>query len=398
MNIEKVKKMEVEYFMPVYKRFDVNFISGSGATVKDKDGKTYIDFTAGIGVNSLGLNNAGFNRAVTAQLNKLTHISNLYYNETQINFGEKLCKKTGFDKVLLCNSGAEANECAIKAARKYSYDKYKDKNRTEIITLKNSFHGRTITTLSATGQDNMHDYFYPFTQGFVFCEANNIAELKTLITEKTCAVMIECIQGEGGVIPLEREFTDGIKELTKDKDILIIADEVQTGIGRTGKILCSSYYDLNPDIVTLAKGLGGGLPIGACLVTDKLKDTLSAGTHGTTFGGNPVICAGASYVLDQMTDEFLTDVCDIGKYIKEKFEAFEAVKKVNGKGLMLGIILDTEKIKLGSREIAEQCLEQGLIILTAKENLRLLPPLIISYEEVNKGLEILKQVLDKNTD
>ena len=287
------------------------------------------------------------------------------------------------------NSGAEVNECAIKLARKYSFDKYGD-GRNEIIALNNSFHGRTVTTLSATGQDVFHQYFFPFTEGFVFADANDTDSVKALLNDKTCAVMIELIQGEGGVMPLEQYFVKDIEKLCRENDLVLIIDEVQTGVGRTGKLYCYENYGIEPDIITSAKGLGGGLPFGACLCGEKLSAVLGAGTHGTTFGGNPVACAGALEILKRVDNpEFLSQVNEKGEYIREKLLKMDGVSQVRGLGLMIGIVLEKDNAK----EVAARCVENGLLILTAKNLLRMLPPLNISYEDIDKGLEILKKSL-----
>ncbi len=389
MDFDKIKDDEQLYMMNTYGRFAVSIESGSKSIAKDINGKEYVDFTSGIGVNALGFCDKGYVDAVSAQLSKLQHISNLYYNSEQVNLAKKLCEKTNLSKVFFANSGAEANECAIKLARKYSFDNY-NKERTNIITLKNSFHGRTITTLSATGQDVMHNYFFPFTDGFSYANANDLQSVINVIDNNTCAVMIELIQGEGGVIPLEKDFVQNLSKYLKEKDILLIIDEVQTGVSRTGKLFCFENYNITPDILTSAKGLGGGLPIGACLCNNKLKDVLSLTTHGTTYGGNPVACAGANYILDTVsTDEFLEDVLKKSEYIKNKLIKMNNIKEVRGIGLMIGIVLESGD----AREIAIKCAESGLLILTAKTLLRMLPPLNISYEEIDKGLEILEKNL-----
>ena len=389
MDFLDIQNDEHLYMMNTYGRFNVSIESGKNSIATDVNGKEYVDFTSGIGVNSLGYCNDGYINAVNTQLNKLQHISNLYYNSTQVELAKKLCTKTNLSKVFFANSGAEANECAIKLARKYSFDKY-SKKRTNIITLKNSFHGRTITTLSATGQEIMHNYFFPFNDAFSYANANDLQSVTNLIDDNTCAVMVELIQGEGGVYPLEKEFVQNLSKHLKEKDILLIIDEVQTGISRTGKLFCYENYDITPDIVTSAKGLGGGLPIGACLCSEQLKDVLSLTTHGTTFGGNPVVCAGANYILDVVSeDTFLNEVIEKGNYIREKLKKMNNVKEVRGMGLMIGVVLDKGEAK----EVALKCVENGLLILTAKTLLRMLPPLNISYKEIDMGLSILEKCL-----
>lgn len=375
--------------MPSYGRMELVLEEGAGRLAKDEDGKEYIDFGSGIGVNSLGYCNEKWVEAVCTQAKALQHTSNYFYTKVQADFAEKLCETTGYEKIFFCNSGAEANECAIKLARKYSFDKY-GKGRHNIITLVNSFHGRTLCTLSATGQDSFHNYFFPFVEGFINVEANNIEDLKAKLDDTVCAVMFELIQGEGGVNPLKQDFVDEIIKLCKEKDVLTIADEVQTGVGRTGKMLCSENFGVHPDITTLAKGLAGGVPVGACLASSNCCDVLTKGTHGSTFGGNPLACAGGLAVLDQLSEKgFLNEVDAKGEYIRRKLAEIPEVDGVDGIGMMLGIRLKTKK----APEILQACMQEGLLILTAKEKLRFLPPLTITYEEIDKGMEILKKVL-----
>ena len=329
-------------------------------------------------------------KAVTEQASTLQHISNLYYSPLQTELSKKLCEITGMDKVFLCNSGAEANECAIKIARKYSFDKYGD-GRRKILTLVNSFHGRTVTTLSATGQDVFHNYFFPFTGGFDYVKANDIADLKSHIDDEVCAVFIELIQGEGGVMPLSKEFVNAVSEVCKEKDILLLVDEVQTGVSRTGAVYCFQNYGIQPDVITSAKGLGGGVPIGACVCSKKLSDVMSAGTHGTTFGGNPIACAAAIEVLSRVTsNSFLEEVNKKGNYIRAKLSEMGNVREVRGMGMMIGIVTEKDNAK----QVAAECVDNGLLILTAKNLIRLLPPLTITYEEIDKGLSILKKVME----
>lgn len=390
MNFNDIKQDEQQYMMHTYGRFPTALVSGKGAVAVDVEGREYIDFTSGIGVNSLGYCDEGWVKAVTAQASTLQHISNLYYSPLQTQVAKKLCELTGFDKVFLCNSGAEANECAIKLARKYSFDKY-GSGRQKIVTLVNSFHGRTVTTLAATGQDVFHNFFFPFTEGFEYAKANDIEDLKAHLTDDVCAVFVELIQGEGGVMPLDREYVETVQQLCTEKDILFMVDEVQTGISRTGYFYCYQGYGVCPDVVTSAKGLGGGVPIGACLCTGKLSDVLSSGTHGTTFGGNPIACAAAIEVLSRVTTPgFLAEVSKKGDYIRECLSGIGNVKETRGQGMMIGIVTE----KNNAREIAVKCVENGLLILTAKDLLRLLPPLTITYEEIDKGLAILKKVME----
>ncbi len=327
---------------------------------------------------------------MTAQLHTAQHFSNLYYNKTQIDCADSLCRRTGMARVFFGNSGAEANECAIKLARKYSFDKY-GKGRSTVITLCNSFHGRTVTTLAATGQDVFHNYFFPFTGDFVYAPANDLDALKALADDTVCAVMLECVQGEGGVMPLDDAFIQGVRALCDERDWVMIVDEVQTGIGRTGKLLAVEHSGVKPDVVTLAKGLGGGLPIGACLCAEGFENVMSAGMHGSTFGGNPVVCAAAKYILDTVdTPAFLTAVADKGAYIRKRLAAMPHIKEVRGKGMMIGIVLDDG---IAAKDVANACLSDGLLILTAKTLLRLLPPLNISDTELARGLDILETTL-----
>ena len=389
MNFEDIKNDEQQYMMHTYGRFQTAIVSGKGATAKDAEGKEYIDFTSGIGVNCLGYCDEGWVKAVSAQAAAVQHISNLYYSPLQTEVSKKLCELTGMDKVFLCNSGAEANECAIKIARKYSFDKY-GKGRQKILTLVNSFHGRTVTTLAATGQDVFHNFFFPFTEGFEYVTANDIKDLEAKAGDDVCAVFIELVQGEGGVMPLSQEFVDAAARLCGEKDMLLMVDEVQTGISRTGTVYCYEQYGIKPDVITSAKGLGGGLPIGACICNEKLGNVMTPGTHGTTFGGNPVACAAAKEVLSRVTAPgFLAEVCKKGEYIRQKLSSMQNVKEVRGKGMMIGIVTEKDNAK----EIAAKCVENGLLILTAKDLLRLLPPLNISYEEIDKGLEILSGLM-----
>lgn len=386
------KQKDNQYIMHTYGRYDVALKSGKGATAYDEDGKKYIDVASGIGVNSLGFCNEGWLEAVTKQAGTIQHISNYFFCSQASDLAEKLCTKTGFSKVCFGNSGAEANECAIKVARKYSFDKYGN-GRNEIITLRNSFHGRTVTTLSATGQDVFHNYFFPFTEGFKFVEANDFDAFKNTVTDKTCAVMFECVQGEGGVNILDKDYVKALVEFCNEKDITVIIDEVQTGVGRTGKLFAYEHYGIKPDLMTVAKGLGGGLPIGVCMCGEKLAGVMTPSTHGTTFGANPVVCAGANYVLDTVDNEkFLAEVEEKGAYIEKKLRAVNGVKNVRRLGLMVGIELE----KGDAHDMAVKCLENGLIIITAKTLMRMLPPLNISYEELDEALAIFENTLKEN--
>lgn len=380
-----------EFVINSYKRQPVELMSGSGVVATDINGKEYIDFGSGIGVNSLGYCDPDWTRAINDQATKLQHTSNLYATKPQAELAQKLCEKTGYKKVFFANSGAEANEGAIKIARKYSFDKYGiEAQRNVIITLVNSFHGRTITTLAATGQDSFHQNFFPFTKGFRYANMGNIEEFKALIDQTVCAVMIEPIQGEGGVTPLNWEYLRTIRSICENNDILLIADEIQTGVGRTGYFLASESYDIKPNIVTLAKGLGGGLPIGAILTDEITQSVLKFSDHGSTFGGNPVVCAGANVVVDKIyNSDFLAKVKEKGKYITTQLEGIEEIDSVSGLGMMIGVKLKTKLVA----DVVTACLANGLLVLSAKEKLRLLPPLVISYDEINKGLDILKKVL-----
>lgn len=383
-----------EHVMPTYGRYDLVLEKGESRIAVDENGREYIDFGSGIGTNSLGFCDEDWVRAVCEQAHKIQHTSNYYYTKIQADFAEKLCALTGYSKMFFGNSGAEANECAIKLARKYSFDKYgRNAERNIIITLVNSFHGRTLATLSATGQDIFHNYFFPFVGGFVNVRANDIGDLKTKLEEndgKVCAVMFEFVQGEGGVVPLEQDFVDAIFEECGKRDILTIGDEVQTGVGRTGKLLAGENYGKRPNICTLAKGLAGGVPIGVCLADEKCCDVLTPGTHGSTFGGNPISCAGGNAVLDKVSSEgFLDGVNKKAEYFRAKLMEIPEVDGVDGLGLMIGVRLKTKK----AGEVCKECLENGLLILTAKEKLRFLPPLTISREEIDKGIDILKKVL-----
>lgn len=388
MNSNEIKKLDSEKIVATYGRYDLVADSGKGAICRSVDGKEYIDFTAGIGVNCLGFCDDGWVKAVTAQLKKLQHVSNLYYTEPQVKVASMLTERTGMKKVFFGNSGAEANEAAIKTARKYgSVNKGIEKNR--IITLNNSFHGRTMATITATGQEGYHKFFTPFLDGFDYCDANDIDQLKELVSDDTCAIMMEMIQGEGGVLNLAAGFVKAVESICAEKDILFIADEVQTGIGRTGKLFAYEYFGVKPDIVTFAKGIGGGLPIGGALFSEKCCDVLEPGNHGTTYGGNPVACAGAVEVLTRIDDAFLEDVTKKGEYLREKLLDIPQVKSVSGMGLMLGAEIEGKE----AGQVVKDALEMGLMILTAKDRVRMLPPLTITYDELDAGLEILKKAL-----
>lgn len=386
------KEKDLQYIMHTYGRYDVALKSGKGAVAYDEDGKRYIDVSSGIGVNSLGYCDEGWAKAVTAQVGTIQHMSNYFYSAQASDLAEKLCNLTGLAKVCFGNSGAEANECAIKIARKYSFDKY-GADRNEIITLQNSFHGRTVTTLSATGQDVFHNFFFPFTEGFRYVAAEDFDALNAAVSDKTCAIMLEVVQGEGGVNILSQAYVQAVAKLCEERDIMLIIDEVQTGVGRTGKLFAHEHYGIKPDLMTVAKGLGGGLPIGLCMCGEKLKDVMSPSTHGTTFGANPVVCAGANYVIDTVSNEdFLNSVEKKGRYLEEKLKAIDGVKNVRRLGLMVGI-----EIELNAHDIAVKCVENGLLIITAKDLLRMLPPLTITTDELDEAVTILEKTLKENS-
>ncbi len=382
MNIQNIDK---EYIAGTYARFPLTIVSGKGSLVYDETGKEYIDLGTGIAVNTFGVADEEWAKAVTEQLCKCQHTSNLYYSEPCALLAKELCERTGMKKIFFSNSGAEANEAAIKVARKYAAEK-KGKDTYTIITLNNSFHGRTITTLAATGQEVFHADFTPLTEGFVYAEANDIASVKKLIAEnKVAAIMFELVQGEGGVCPLEKDFVDGLVSLAKENDILLIDDEVQTGNGRTGELYAYMNYGFTPDIVSTAKGLGGGLPIGACLLGEKVKDVLTPGSHGSTFGGNPIACAGARNVLSRLDDALLAQVREKSAYIWSELNGASGIKSVSGMGLMIGI--ETEK---DATEVLSMCRENGVLAIKAKQKVRLLPALNIPTAVLEKAIAIIK--------
>ncbi len=377
-----------QYIAGTYNRFPVNIQSGKGSIAIADDGKEYIDFASGIAVNSFGFCDSEWVQAITKQINSVQHTSNLYYTSPCVELAKLLVEKTGLKKVFLSNSGAEANECAIKTARKYSQDK-KGKDYYKILTLNNSFHGRTITTLAATGQEVFHKDFTPLTEGFVYANANDIADLNEKVAQnKLAAIMIEVVQGEGGINVLEQSFVDEIVKLANQNDLLIIVDEVQTGNGRTGKFYGYMHFGFTPDIVTTAKGLGGGLPIGATIFGEKTCDVLGAGNHGSTFGGNPVCAAGAVSIVKRIDQDFMQNVAKKSQYIIDELKDCDGVVSVSGLGLMLGV-----EVKANNKEIVNKCIEKGLLVLTAKNKLRLLPALNISDELLKKGVDILKQAI-----
>ena len=376
MTFEEIKALDEQYVMPAYSRFPVAVDHGKGATVWDVAGKEYIDFTAGIGVCSLGYDYQPWVDAVSSQAAKLAHISNLYYAEPYAKVAQKLCTRAGMSNVMFANSGAEGNEAMIKLARKYSFDKY-GKGRGTIITLHNSFHGRTLATLTATGQDKFHNYFFPFSDGFRYADANDLDSVEAVAGHDVCAVMFELIQGEGGVLPLDRDYVKAVARLCAEKDWLLLVDEVQTGVGRTGSLFAFQQYGILPDVASFAKGIAGGLPMSGILANEKCRDVLGPGTHATTFGANPVCAAAGLVVQETLTDAFLEDVRAKGTYLRNQIEALDlpCFGATRGMGLMIGI-----QVKDGwtNKEIASKLIENGLLVLTAGPGMRLLPPLVNS--------------------
>ena len=385
MEFSTLQQLENTYMAETFSRFPVAIERGEGATLFDTEGKRYVDFGSGIAVNIFGANDEKWKAAVIDQLSRIQHVSNYYYSEPQLDLAELLCFRTGAKRVFFANSGAEANECALKAARKYSFEKYGE-GRKKIISLNGSFHGRTLFTLTATGQQAFHRFFGPFVPEVVSVDANMQAVEKE--SENACAVIIECVQGESGVEALDQGFVRALRAFCDEHDILLICDEVQSGNGRTGKFCAYEHYGITPDIMTTAKGLGGGLPIGACLFFEKTEHTLKPGDHGSTFGGNPVCCAGAVSIVSRLTEDFLLEVQGKAEYLRAKLMGFDGVKRVTGLGLMIG--LEVEK---PAKEIAQNCLKRGLLVLTAHEKVRIVPPLNISKTEMDEGLTILREVL-----
>ena len=381
-----IKAIDKEYVANTYARFPVQIVSGKGSLVWDETGKEYIDMGSGIGVTAFGIGDEAWKAAVVEQLGKVQHMSNLYYTEPCALLAQLLCEKTGMKKVFFCNSGAEANECAIKAARKYAFEK-KGVAYSTIVTLENSFHGRTLTTLAATGQAHYHELFQPLTPGFVHAPANDLESTKAIaLANQAAAVMIECIQGEGGVIPLDGDYVQGLASFCAAEDILLIVDEVQTGNGRSGALYSYMNYGVEPDIVSTAKGLGGGLPLGATLFGEKTQDVLRNGDHGSTFGGNPVSCAGAISILSRLDAKLLEDVKAKSAYVFSVFQNAPGVEAVSGMGLMIGL-----KTTKPAGEVLRTCLENGVLCLTAKDKLRLLPALNIPMETLEKAVGIILQ-------
>lgn len=386
MTLEQVKSQDQAYILHTYGRVDAALVKGRNARAWDVDGKEYIDFTAGIGVNALGYCDPEWSAAVAEQAGKIQHMCNYYYCPENTALAQELSQASGMAKAFFCNSGAEANECAVKIARKYG----EKRGAYRIVTLENSFHGRTLTTLAATGQEGFHREFLPLTEGFLYAQAGDLAGIQALLDGSVCAVMLEMVQGEGGVIPMDEGFVKGLAQLCREKDVLLLIDEVQTGIGRTGRFFAYQGYGVQPDVVTCAKGIAGGLPMGACLVSERLGDILQPGQNGSTFGGNPIASAAARVVVRRVSEpDFLQSVAEKGAYFREKLEAMPQVEYVRGRGLMLGVKLKEKD----AHDVLVQCAKAGLLILTAKELVRFLPPLTITQEDIDQGLAIFQQVL-----
>ncbi len=392
MNHAQLVALDHQHTLQTYGRFDVDIDHGKGATLWDLAGRKYIDFTSGIGVCSVGYGNETWAKAIYDQALTLGHISNLFYSQPYAQLANTLCERTGMAAAFFGNSGAEANEGLIKLARKYSFDQY-GKGRSTILTLKNSFHGRTITTLTATGQDVFHQYFFPFMEGFRYADANDLDSVKAQGGDDVCAVLVELVQGEGGVLPLEPAFVQGLAQLCAEKDWLLLVDEVQTGVGRTGTLFAFQQYGVSPDAVSFAKGIAGGLPMGGFLVNEKCRPVLGPGTHASTFGGNPVCSAAARAVLDILDEDALKAVTEKGNYLRAGIEKLQkkSIGATRGLGLMIGV-----EVKEGytNKALAAQLIENGLLVLTAGPALRLLPPLTITKDEMDQGLAILDRVLE----
>ena len=391
MTHEELKELDQAYTMQTYGRFDVDIDHGKGAALYDLSGKEYIDFTSGIGVCSIGYADPRWVEAISAQAARLAHVSNLFYTQPYAKLAKTLCTRSGMASAFFANSGAESNEGLIKLARKYSFDRY-GKGRGTILTLKNSFHGRTISTLTATGQDVFHNYFFPFDEGFRYAEAGDMDSLQSAAGHDVCAVLLELVQGEGGVLPMEREYVNELAELCQQRDWLLLVDEVQTGIGRTGTLFAFQQYGIQPDAVSFAKGIAGGLPMGGILASERCRNVFTPGTHATTFGGNPICAAAAQVVMEILDDSLLTEVTEKGAYIRERIERMdlECLGGTRGLGMMIGVEV---KRPYNNKELAARLMEQGLLVLTAGRALRLLPPLTIRREEIDKGLTILEQAL-----
>lgn len=383
-------ELDNQYVANTYARFPVQIVRGEGSVLFDENGKSYIDMGSGIGVTAFGVNDKEWNEAVVKQVNLVNHTSNLYYTQPCAQLAKVLCERTGMKKVFFGNSGAEANECAIKVARQYGKIN-KGSEYNQIITLKNSFHGRTITTLSATGQDVFHQKFTPLTQGFCYATANDIESVKSLVEQnKVCGIMIECVQGEGGVIALDKQFILDVEKICKENDLIFIIDEVQTGNGRTGKLYSYMNYGVLPDVVTTAKGLGGGLPIGACLMNEKTQNVLGFGDHGSTYGGNPVCCSAALSVVNRLNENFLNEVVEKSEYAFNEISKIKGVESVSGLGLMIGV-----KANKPAKEVVSKCIEKGVLFLTAKDKIRLLPALNIPMEKLAEAIAVLKEVIEE---
>lgn len=391
MNSQEIKALTDQYILNTYGRFPVALDHGQGATLYDPEGNAYIDFASGIGVASLGYGDSDWAAAITDQAQKLGHSSNLFYTEPPAKLAQILCQRTGMAGVFFANGGGEANEGMIKLARKYSFDKY-GKGRATIITLNNSFHGRTITTLTATGQEVFHNYFFPFTEGFRYADANDMASLESVAGDDVCAVMVELVQGEGGVLPLDKEYVQAVAKLCAEKDWLLLVDEVQTGVGRTGKLFAFQHYGILPDVCSFAKGIAGGLPMSGIMANAKCRDVLGPGMHATTFGGNPVCAAAGLVVQEKLSDAFLAQVEQKGAYLRQKIEELHlpCLGATRGLGLMIGIAVNDGWT---NKDIAGKLIENGLLVLTAGPGMRLLPPLVISQAEMDQGVAIMAKVL-----
>ena len=391
MNSQEIQALTGQYILNTYGRFPVALDHGEGATLYSPEGQAYIDFASGIGVTCLGYGDSDWVKAITDQARKLGHSSNLFYTEPPAKLAQILCQRTGMAGVFFANGGGEANEGMIKLARKYSFDKY-GKGRATIITLNNSFHGRTITTLTATGQEVFHNYFFPFTEGFRYADANDMASLESVAGDDVCAVMVEVVQGEGGVLPLEKDYVQAVAKLCAEKDWLLLVDEVQSGVGRTGKLFAFQHYGILPDVCSFAKGIAGGLPMSGIMANAKCRDVLGPGMHATTFGGNPVCAAAGLVVQEKLSDAFLAEVEQKGAYLRQKIEELHlpCLGATRGLGLMIGI-----EVKDGwtNKEIANKLIENGLLVLTAGPGMRLLPPLVISKEEMDQGVAIMAKTL-----
>ncbi|MCI5569624.1 MAG: aspartate aminotransferase family protein [Lachnospiraceae bacterium] len=384
--MSKLQETDKKYIANTYARFPVDIVSGKGSILVDADGKEYIDMGSGIGVTVFGNGDEQWIKAVTDQLSKVQHTSNLYYTDPCAKLAMLMCEKTGMKKVFFGNSGAEANECAIKAARKYASIK-KGSGYSTIITLKNSFHGRTLTTLSATGQDHYHELYQPLTPGFAYAEPGDIEGFKELaLNVKAAGVLMECIQGEGGVNVMDKDFVKAVADFCKQEDIVLMIDEVQTGNGRTGELYAYMNYSIEPDVVSTAKGIGGGLPLGVCMLGDKVKDVFEPGDHGSTFGGNPVCCAGAISIMERLDDGFMKTVREKSKYIFDSLNGAKGIEGVCGMGLMIGI-----KTAKPAGDVVKKCIEKGVLCLTAKDKVRLLPALNIPQELLEKAIDVIKE-------